>query len=721
MRKKCFSKAVHTAARTIDPSYERDYPMPEYRIHKHPILAIPDRKKVTFFWQGTPITAYEGETIASALFANGIRVFGHHHKDGSPQGIFCANGQCAQCLVIADQMPVKSCMELVRDGACVEPADGLPVLPKVAEAPRMGETKHVKVPVLIIGGGPAGMSAAIELGKLGIGVLLIDDKHRLGGKLVLQTHRFFGSTQAVYAGTRGIDIATRLENEVRGHSSVEIWLQSTALAVFSDQKVGVLKNGDQYVLIQPQVLLVAAGAREKSLAFKGNTLPGVYGAGAFQTLVNRDLVRPSEKLFIVGGGNVGLIAGYHALQAGIGVVGLVEALPECGGYKVHKDKLARMGVPIYTSHTILSANGKDEVESVTINQVNEKFQPISGTEKSFACDTVLIAVGLDPVDEFTHKAKEFGLPVFAAGDAEEIAEASAAMFSGKIKGVEIARYLGADIPEVPEEWYRTGEILKSKPGNNFEEIFPDVPAGVTPVLHCTQEIPCNPCSELCYLHLIQISHEDIRQVPTFTGGDTSCKGCKRCVIGCPGLAITLVDYRKDPENPLVYIPYEFTREALGERETVAVLDTQGKELGVLEILAIQTMPKNDRTLLVQVRAPRAYAHQIAGLRIQESPIITPLEQYVDHLEDDTIICRCERVSAGEIRSLIRQGYRDINEIKAVSRAGMGACGSKTCNTLIYRLFREEGIPANEVVDNTRRPMFMEVPLGVFADADGIEE
>src|SRR5574338_68292 len=100
--------------------------MPEYRIKKHPILPIPDREKVTFFWQGTPITAFEGETIASALFANGIRVFGHHHKDGSPQGIFCANGQCAQCLVLANDKPVKSCMELVHDGARVEPADGLP-------------------------------------------------------------------------------------------------------------------------------------------------------------------------------------------------------------------------------------------------------------------------------------------------------------------------------------------------------------------------------------------------------------------------------------------------------------------------------------------------------------------------------------------------------------------------------------------------------------------
>ena len=113
----------------------------------------------------------------------------------------------------------------------------------------MHEIEEMSVPVLIIGGGPAGLSAAIELGKLGIEVLLVDDKHRLGGKLVLQTHRFFGSTNAVYAGTRGIDIATKLEEQVRGFDSIRIWLNSTALAVFSDRKVGILRDGEHYVLV----------------------------------------------------------------------------------------------------------------------------------------------------------------------------------------------------------------------------------------------------------------------------------------------------------------------------------------------------------------------------------------------------------------------------------------------------------------------------------------
>ncbi len=709
--------------------------MAEYRIAAHPILAVEPHRSVIFYWQGRELMAQEGETIASALFASGVRVFGHHPKDGSPQGIFCANGQCAQCLVLADGMPVKSCMTPVRPGMAVEPADGLPELPTVAGVPSLHPIEEIAVEVLIIGGGPAGLSAAIQLGQRGIKTLLVDDKDRLGGKLVLQTHRFFGSINAVYAGTRGIDIATKLESQVREHQAVEVWLNSTALAVFSDGVVGVLRGTspqlpqgdfasmaaisnrqDSYVLIKPQVLLVAAGAREKSLAFRGNTLPGVYGAGAFQTLVNRDLVRAAERLFIVGGGNVGLIAGYHALQAGIEVVGLVEALPECGGYKVHRDKLHRMGVPIYTSHTILSANGAEQVESVTIAQVDGKFRPIPGTEKSFACDTILIAVGLDPVNEFYAKAREFGLTAFAAGDAEEIAEASAAMFSGKIKGLEVARALGHDVGEIPPDWYRTAEILRSKPGQVIPERIPEEETGVFPVFHCSQEIPCNPCTSVCSQGTIYIDEHDIRAIPQFIAEQLGkrCIGCEKCVTVCPGLAITLADYRKDAEQPTVTIPYEFLRESIKPGDRVTVLDAAGEALGNVEVTRVRAAKANDRTLLVQVKAPREYAKRIAGIQIQEQWVTEPMDHYVERITDDTVVCRCERVTAGEIRELIRRGFRDLNEIKAVTRAGMGSCGAKTCNALIHRLFRDEGIAYGDVTDATKRPLFMEVPLGVFA-------
>ncbi|MBP7870319.1 MAG: FAD-dependent oxidoreductase, partial [Candidatus Saccharicenans sp.] len=669
------------------------------------------------YWRGQELTAREGETIASALFANGVRIFSYHHRDGAPQGIFCANGQCAQCLVLADGFPIKSCMEMIRPGMKIEPLIGLPELPSVNPEGKVEfePIQEVEVTVLIIGGGPAGLAAAIELGSRGINCLLIDDKHRLGGKLVLQTHRFFGSVEAVYAGTRGIDLATKLEQEVRQFPSVEIWLQTTALAVFSDQKVGVLKEGKKYVLVKPQIILTASGAREKSLAFPGNTLPGVYGAGAFQTLVNRDLVRPTEILFIIGGGNVGLIAGYHALQAGIKVVGLIEVMSEVGGYKVHKDKLARLGVPILTSHTILSANGQASVESVTIARVDEQFKPIKGTEKTYACDTVLIAVGLDPVNEFYLKAREFGFPAYAAGDAEEIAEASAAIFSGKIRGLEIARVLGQYSGEIPDTWEKTAEILKSKPGQTYPEGYPEKETGILPVIHCLQEIPCDPCSAVCPRKLIEVDKNDIRKTPAYCEENDSrgCSGCERCVVICPGLAITLVDYRKNPDWPEVTIPFEFLKETINPGQEIILVDIDGLELARSRVNSVKSIKANDRTILIKAQAPKEVAKKVSGLRLQ-TEIERADEKYVEKITDEAIICRCERVTAGEIRKLIRDGVRDINEIKTITRAGMGPCGAKTCTPLVHRLFREEGVPETEIIDQTKRPLFIEVPMGILA-------
>ncbi|MDY6846625.1 MAG: (2Fe-2S)-binding protein, partial [Chloroflexota bacterium] len=100
--------------------------MPQNRINSHPILEIPESKIIKFFWGKKPLQARKGETIASALIANGIDIFGHHPKDETPLGIFCANGQCSQCMVLVDGKPVKSCMTKVKPGMSVLPADGLP-------------------------------------------------------------------------------------------------------------------------------------------------------------------------------------------------------------------------------------------------------------------------------------------------------------------------------------------------------------------------------------------------------------------------------------------------------------------------------------------------------------------------------------------------------------------------------------------------------------------
>ena len=325
---------------------------------------------------------------------------------------------------------------------------------------------------------------------------------------------------------------------------------------------------------------------------------------------------------------------------------------------------------------------------------------------------MLVAVGLDPVDEFTGKAREFGLPVYSAGDAEEIAEASAAMFAGKIRGLEIAKALGRDVGEIPPEWHRTNAILKSRPGAVVVEDIPDAEEGVFPILHCAQEIPCNPCSTICPQGCIIIGGEDIRGLPEVT--EHECIGCEKCVAICPGLAITLVDYRKDEDNPIVTIAYEFLGDTINQGDVVTVLDTEGAILGNVEVVKVRSPKMADRVHLVRLRAPKAIAKQIAGIRVQEEWVSEPLGHYVGRIEDDAMICRCERVTAGEIRALIRQGIRDMNEVKALTRAGMGACGAKTCTPIIKRIFREEGVPADDFVESTQRPVFVEVPLGVFA-------
>jgi len=687
--------------------------MTKNRINTHPILDVPKKDVVSFYWNKSKLIGKKDEMISSALFANNIKIFGHHHKDGSAQGIFCANGQCAKCTVIANDIPVKACMTPVKENMIVKSVKGLPVLPDVDGNPEISEIEHIAIDVLIIGGGPAGLSASIQLEEHKINTILVDDKDVLGGKLVLQTHKFFGSQKDSYAGMRGMDIGRMLAQKVEDYTYINVWRNSTALYVFNDKKVGILKDG-VYKIVTPKVILNAAGAREKFLRFKGNSLSGVYGAGAFQTLVNRDLVKPTEKLFIIGGGNVGIIAGYHALQAGINVVGLAEALPQCGGYKVHEDKLKRLGVPIYTSHSIVSANGKESVSSVTIAGIDKNFKVIEGTHKTFECDTILIAVGLESVSEFTQEAESAGIKVFSAGDASQIAEASSAMFNGKIAGVKVVQHFKPDAKQIPESWYEKADILKSHPGPVQEIKALMDEDGIFPVIHCKQEIPCNPCSTVCPEDSIHMQGDPIKGLPKFDG---KCKGCMKCLAICPGLAITLVDYRKDRENPVIFLPYEISNFEVKKNDEIDLVDVDGKSLGTYKVLGARATKDSDRTQIVRVRVPKKIAKKVVAFTIQKKEVTKKLTKKIphEHIQDDEVVCLCERVTAGQIRELVKKGITDMNQIKSLSRAGMGPCGYKTCENLMKQIFWAEKTAKEDIVNNVRRPLYVEVPLGKFAN------
>jgi len=648
--------------------------------------------------------------IASALFANGIHVFGYHKKDGSAQGMFCANGQCGQCLVIVDGIPVKSCITKIKEGMDVRSLEGLPELTK-DDSPikKQKEIPIIKTEVLIVGGGPAGLSAALELAKKKKKCIICDDKHRLGGKLSLQTHNFFGSIKDCYAGSRGMDIGNILSSDIKKQKSLEIWLNSPVVGIFSDKKVGILKD-NKYYIVKPKVLLISTGAREKNLAFPGADLPGIYGAGAFQTLVNRDLIKPTDKLFILGGGNVGLIAAYHALQAGIDVLGLAEALPKIGGYKVHLDKIKRLGVPIFTSHTILKAKGKNHLKSLVLAKIDKNFKPIKGTEKEFTADTLLIAVGLTPVDELKEQAEKFGIKTYLAGDADMIAEASAAMVSGKIVALEILNDMGINV-KIPKELKELLKIFRGKTGAD-KGLFP-IPKekDVYPVIRCSQEIPCNPCTEVCRLASIKIKDNSMMKRPKFSG---DCIGCLRCVAICPGLAITLVDKRvdKSKKKAHVIIPWEMPEGTIKEGEKLKTTGFQGELIGKGKVINIKKSKWQNKRSLVTLEVAYKDADLVAGIRIREPKIDFRKVKDVD--DDNTIICRCERVTKKEIKDYIkRTKSRDVNAIKAALRVGMGPCGGKTCTELIMKIFKEMGIDESEVKSPTNRPFNQEIPIKSF--------
>jgi thioredoxin reductase len=331
-----------------------------------------------------------------------------------------------------------------------------------------------KTDIAIVGGGPAGMAAAIEAARAGANVTVIDENARPGGQLFKQIHKFFGSG-VHHAGTRGFQIGQDLLREAE-EAGVEMRLDTVVYGIFSDRRLGLI-CGDHTEELVASVIILATGANENALTFPGWTLPGVMGAGATQTLINIHRVIPGQRILMVGAGNVGLIVTYQLLQAGAEVIAIIEGLSYIGGYGVHASKVRRAGVPILTSHTILQAEGDEKVKGALIAQVDEKWEPVTGTRETLDVDTICLAVGLSPLAELAWMAGcqssyipslggwvplhdenlETSLPgVYVAGDLAGIEEASTAMEEGRLAGLTAAEALGHLSPK--EASAKKGEV-----------------------------------------------------------------------------------------------------------------------------------------------------------------------------------------------------------------------------------------------------------------------
>lgn len=321
--------------------------------------------------------------------------------------------------------------------------------------------------LVIIGGGPAGLSAAKMAAESGVHTLIIERDYKVGGQLVKQTHMFFGSEKQ-YAKTRGIDIAQILVDDVIRYSDkIEIMKNTTVVGLYPDYVISILQ-GERYQKIKAKAIIVATGASEKFLAFENNDLPGIYGAGAVQTLMNVHGVLPGQDVVMVGSGNIGLIVSYQLLQAGVNVKMVVEAAPTIGGYKVHASKLKRLGVDIRTSTSVKRAIGTTSVEQIVISSLDDQWNYVPGTEEIVDCDALCISVGLSPLSNMlsmigaemkyvhllggsvaviNHEHETSVKNIFVAGDVCGVEEASSAIVEGYYTGLIVANRLGYTHPQ----------------------------------------------------------------------------------------------------------------------------------------------------------------------------------------------------------------------------------------------------------------------------------
>lgn len=609
----------------------------------------------------------------------------------------------------------------------------------------MVESRVIHTDVLVVGGGPAGLCAAIEARKCHVDVLLIDDKNKLGGQLIKQTHMFFGS-RLERAGVRGIDIANELIAEYSDAGGNTL-TNAIAVGFYDDGMVGVLHNNTDFIRVYPKKCIIASGAYENMLPFPNSDLPGVYGAGGFQTLMNIDGVLPGKKVLMVGAGNIGLIVSYQLLQAGGDVVAVIDAAPRVGGYDVHAAKIQRMGVPILLSHTIRSAGGNGKVERATIVRVDENFKEISGTECGVECDAICLAVGLSPLAEALFNAgcnmrfipslggyvaehdatmKTSHDSMYVAGDISGIEEASAAMVEGKIAGVAAAAAVtGENLTERISahqeqlarlrkgpfgEKVREGKRLlwgidspdtdAGRPRMPHEKSFP-VSEGTHVVMECFEEIPCNPCEESCKSHAIDIG-DDITQLPQLK--TEKCGGCGVCLTRCPGLAIFLVDMEYSKTRAEITIPYEILP-VPNEGETWQALDRSGKIICAAEITQVRTAKAFDKKYLVSFTVDKQFANDARHV-IPDGKKTELKKIPAENLADDPVICRCEDIRLSTIEEAIDGGCHTFNELKRVLRVGMGPCQGKTCQRIVLQILARKlgGNPADYAPMTIRAPL-----------------
>ena len=260
--------------------------------------------------------------------------------------------------------------------------------------------------IVIIGGGPAGLAAAISAKRAGVNdILIVERDRRLGGILNQCIHNGFG-LHTFKEELTGPEYAQRFIDEVVD-LGIEYKLNTMVVDIEGDKVLTIMNSTDGLVKLKAKAIVLAMGCRERprgALNIPGCRPAGIYSAGTAQRFVNIEGFMPGREIVILGSGDIGLIMARRLTLEGAKVKVVAEIMPYSGGLKRNIVQcLDDYGIPLKLSHTVVNIKGQERVEGVTIAQVDENMKPVPGTEEEYSCDTLLLSVGLIPENELSSK------------------------------------------------------------------------------------------------------------------------------------------------------------------------------------------------------------------------------------------------------------------------------------------------------------------------------
>ena len=264
--------------------------------------------------------------------------------------------------------------------------------------------------VVVIGGGPAGMAAALAAHKAGARVAIVEREQHLGGILRQCIHPGFGLSHFKQELT-GPEYAQRFIDQVRA-IDIALFLNSMVLGIDSDESTEdaaahtvTLMSPTGMLQLTGRAVVLAMGCRERTrseIKIPGSRPAGVFTAGLAQRYINIENLKPGSRAVILGSGDIGLIMARRCTLEGISVEGVYELMPYANGLRRNvKNCLDDFGIPLHLSTTVTRVIGHDRVEAVEVSQVDEHLAPIPGTERIVPCDTLLLSVGLIPENELS--------------------------------------------------------------------------------------------------------------------------------------------------------------------------------------------------------------------------------------------------------------------------------------------------------------------------------